>query len=638
MIPDELKNEITLTKTSKNTANAEYFSAFDNEDTLTVTLKAPREAGISSPYAEFYRDDDNERFELFFTWTGRDKRDPYKETYTLVIKTSNICRFNGKEYASGLFYYSIVINSAYGRYRISRRYDSYSPRIENADDPYDAFQLTVYEKVYAPVKGFSGGIMYHIFVDRFCKGGNFPIRQDALLNEDWENGVPQYASERGGFVENNMFFGGTLKGVESKLDYLASLGVNIIYLSPIFEAYSNHKYDTGRYDRVDAMFGGDGALEDLIKSASQKGIKIILDMVFNHTGSDSMYFNKKGRYDTLGAYQSKESPYYGWYDFESYPDRYRCWWGVDILPAVRTEEKSYDRYINGEDGIVKKYLKKGVSGYRLDVADELSPIFLENLTSAVKSENPNALIIGEVWEDASCKIAYDKRRRYFRGRQIDSVMNYPLRQGIIEFVKNKNNSALFKASVTLYQNYPKFVSDNLMNFLGTHDTERILTVLGTDGEEGMSADLLARYKMSESQRKKALEMLKNAYVLLAFMPGIPCIYYGDEAGMEGFRDPFNRMPYIWGREDASLISHYRKIGKIRREHEAFCSGYYKVIEGTPQGVFCFLRIGESEKIAVCVNCGTEGYLLNISGESLNDGKRQSSFDIPCGSYDIILQS
>ena len=638
MMPEEQKSKISLTKKSKNTENADLFGAFDFDDTLTFILKAPREIGACSPYAEFYRDDDAEHFELPFIWTGRDKSDPSMEVYELKIKTASLCRMKNKEYQSGLFYYSIIFDSAYNRHRISRRGDSYSHNIEYADDPYTAFQLTVYEKKYTPPVSFAGGIMYHIFVDRFCKGGDFPKREDAVINDDWYNGIPQYAQNRGGFVANNMFFGGTLKGVESKLDYLESLGVNIIYLSPIFEAYSNHKYDTGRYDRVDGMFGGDKALDELIAAASKRGIKIILDMVFNHTGSDSMYFNKNGRYKETGAYQSKTSPYYEWYDFESYPDTYRCWWGVDILPAVKTDNESYNRYINGEGGIVERYLKKGVAGYRLDVADELSPVFLENLTEKVKKENPDALIIGEVWEDASCKVAYDKRRRYFRGRQLDSVMNYPLRQGIIEFVKNRNNRALFEISVSLYENYPKFVSDNLMNFFGTHDTERILTVLGTDGEEGMSADELARYKMSPSQREKAIRLLKNAYVILAFMPGIPCIYYGDEAGMEGFHDPFNRMPYIWGKEDLDLVAHYQRIGKIRKEHKVTRDGYYKALEGTPKGVFCFLRYNRDEKIAVAVNCGEEPFLYDVSGVSLADGKRKKGFEIPAGGYDIILLS
>lgn len=635
MIPKSLINEITLTKESKNTENARYFGAFDNKDRLTFTLTLPREVGCSSPVMEIYRDDDGARFSLDFVWQGSSCGDPRLEEYTLEFDTAELCRAEGAEYESGLFYYSVVFDTAFARHRISRRSDSYRPFIKYADEQYSAFQLTVYEEVRKAPSKFAGGIMYHVFVDRFCKAGDYPVREDAILNPDWEKGIPQFAKVRGGFVSNNMFFGGSLTGVEQKLDYIASLGVSIIYLSPIFEAYSNHKYDTGRYDKVDGMFGGDEALLSLIEKARQKNISVILDMVFNHTGSDSMYFNKEGRYETLGAYQSPESPYYGWYDFEKYPDEYRCWWGIKILPAVNTSNASYNEYMNGSGGIAEKYMKAGVAGYRLDVADELSPLFLENLVDAAKRTNEDALIIGEVWEDASCKEAYGVRRRYFRGRQLDSVMNYPLRRGIIEFVKNKDKKALFEASVDLYENYPKFVSDNLMNFLGTHDTERVLTVFGTDGEEGMTVDEMSVYRMTESQRESATEMLMSAYVILAFMPGIPCIYYGDEAGMEGFRDPFNRMPYVWGREDGALVEHYKNIGRIRRSHKVFSNGYFEVLEDTPDGVFVFRRYDQSTEVFVAVNRSDEDYVINVKGTSLIDKKRRESFIVRARGYEIV---
>ena len=612
MIPDNLKQRITLTKSSKNTEMADLFGAFDNEDTLTFTLKLPREIGACSPFMELYRDDDKAVFDLPFEWQGQESPESELEIYTLELDTRAICT---REAESGLFYYTVVFDSAHARHRISRRQDSYKPCITYADFAHSAFQLTVYEKNYNPPTKFQGGIMYHIFVDRFCKGGDYPVRADAEFNPDWENGIPQYAQKRGGFVKNNMFFGGTLTGIESKLDYLKELSVSVIYLSPIFEAYSNHKYDTGRYDRVDPMFGGDGALDSLIKAAKKRGISVILDMVFNHTGSDSMYFNKNGRYDSLGAYQSKESPYYDWYGFEEYPDKYRCWWGVDILPAVDTRNKTYNEYINGKDGIAERYIKKGIAGYRLDVADELSPVFLENLTKAVKGVEEDSIIIGEVWEDASNKEAYGNRRRYFRGRQLDSVMNYPLKNGIIEFVKTGNTKPLFEGSAVLYQNYPKFVSDNLMNFLGTHDTERVLTVLGTEGERGMSADHLARYKMTPEERGRAVELLKKAYFILAFMPGIPCTYYGDEAGMEGFRDPFNRMPYTWHKQESSLVEHYKAVGRLRMSHkELFATGYFQVLEDMPERIFAFRRFNADEEFTVIVNRSDDSFETELKGE------------------------
>ncbi len=640
MIPEFLKEQITLEKTASKTENAYLFSAFAYDEQITMTLRLPREIGCSDPVLELYRDDDGAKFVLPMLWEEEDTFDCLFERYSLTFKAYELCKLGGKNFESGLFYYTVSFDSAYARHRISRRCDSYKNSIMYADCHHAAFQLTVYSEIYSPPKGFEGGIMYHIFVDRFCKGGDYPVREDAIFNPDWENGCPQFAEYRGGFVANNMFFGGTLKGIESKLDYLKELSVSIIYLSPIFEAYSNHKYDTGRYDRVDPMFGGDEALDSLIKAAHKRGIKIILDMVFNHTGSDSIYFNKNGRYPTLGAYQSVDSPYYSWYDFEEYPDKYRCWWGVDILPAVDTKNESYNEYINGENGIAERYLKKGIDGYRLDVADELDMSFLEDLTAAVKGTKDGSLIIGEVWEDASCKEAYGTRRRYFRGRQLDSVMNYPLRNGIIKFVKEGDNRALFEGSAYLYQNYPKFVSDNLMNFLGTHDTERVLTVLGTAGEQGMSAKQLSEYKMGKKERDRAISMLKNAYTILAFMPGIPCIYYGDEAGMEGFRDPFNRMPYPWGRQNRQLLDHYKKIGALRRSRDIFASGYFEIDENTPKGVLVFRRFDKTAEITIAVNCSDGAYILQKNGTMLassqgGEGKKGEYFVVDRGEYAVV---
>jgi hypothetical protein len=177
------------------------------------------------------------------------------------------------------------------------------------------FQLTVTEEVYPAPAWLYGGIIYHIFVDRFARGGRVPRRADAILRTDWEGATPAYPAERGGHLENNEFFGGTLFGIAARMGRLASLGVSCLYLSPILEAYSNHKYDTGCYERVDAMLGGERGLASLLRAAERYGIRVILDGVFNHTGSDSVYFNKRGRYATVGAYQSSASPYYRWYSY-----------------------------------------------------------------------------------------------------------------------------------------------------------------------------------------------------------------------------------------------------------------------------------------------------------------------------------
>ncbi|MBE6607447.1 MAG: glycoside hydrolase family 13 protein [Ruminococcaceae bacterium] len=600
MIPDQLKKLVKITKSAKKTKHADILGAFPEDDILTVKLTVPRALGISSPVFELYADDTAEKTFTPLAWgslTGD------CEVYYIDIVLTKLCQ----SAHSGLFFWSIVSDSAFGKLRFSCDPYSYSPKITPENCDHDSYVLTVYEKNYSTPEWIKGGVMYHIFVDRFAKGGDVTLRSDAIMNEDWDNYMPQYAKIPGGEVANNMFFGGTLYGIASKLDYLASLGVNCLYLSPIFEAYSNHKYDTGDYEKVDDMFGGDEALDLLIEEARSRGIRIILDGVFNHTGDDSKYFNRRGRYDALGAYNSPDSEYFKWYTFKNYPDKYRCWWDIKILPAVDSRNPEYNEYINGKNGIIAKYLNKGTHGWRLDVADELSEPFLEDLRRSAKNADPESIIIGEVWEDASIKIAYTDRRKYFRGKQLDSVMNYPLRTGIIDFITTGDSKNLFSASAGLYMRYPKSVSDCLMNFLGTHDTERILTVLGV-GVPDLTMDEKAEFSMSPEEREKALVLIRLAYIILAFMPGVPCIFYGDEAGIEGLGDPFNRVTFPWGREDKELTEFYREIGQIRRRSDICKDGYLSVSEDLPDGVFEFSRFNNSGKaVSIIVNRSDKPY-------------------------------
>ncbi|MBE6618720.1 MAG: glycoside hydrolase family 13 protein [Ruminococcaceae bacterium] len=608
MIPFSLKKLVKITKSAKKTKNADLLGAFPENDILTISLSVPRTLGAVDPTLEIYADDTGEKTFLPLSWSTLSGSSEY---YRAELVLSDLC---GNEH-SGLFFWSIVTDSVYGRIRFSCDSSSYLPNITPENCDHDSFVLTVYEKDFKTPDWIKGGVMYHIFVDRFAKGGSVSVRSDAIMNEDWENYMPQYAQFPGGEVANNMFFGGTLDGVTLKLDYLASLGVSCIYLSPIFEAYSNHKYDTGDYEKVDEMFGGNEALENLISAAKKRGIRIILDGVFNHTGDDSKYFNRRVRYKDLGAYNSPDSPYFKWFDFENYPDKYRCWWDIKILPAVNSKNPEYNAYINGKDGIVQKYLKKGTSGWRLDVADELYEPFLQDLRAAAKNADPDAIVIGEVWEDASIKIAYTSRRKYFRGKELDSVMNYPLRTGIIDFIRTGDSKNLFSASAGLYARYPKEVSDALMNFLGTHDTERILTVLGV-GVPSLSMEEKAHFKMSEGERKRARSLLKLAYTILSFMPGIPCIFYGDEAGIEGLGDPFNRVTYPWGREDNELVNFYRELGILRRSQSVLANGYLKVFEDTPYGVFAFERFSKDGRISVVVNRSDKPYEVKTKKENL----------------------
>ncbi|MDE6676401.1 MAG: glycoside hydrolase family 13 protein, partial [Clostridia bacterium] len=319
----------------------------------------------------------------------------------------------------GLYFY---------RFRLDGRfYGCADMRCGNFEPPYKSWQLTVFEESYKTPDWMKGGIMYQIFPDRFYKSGENPIAGNKILREDW-GGLPSYKPNSHGKVLNNDFFGGNLNGIYEKIDYLKKLNVSVIYLNPIFEAYSNHRYDTGDYMKIDPLLGTTEDFDRLVKKAKDLGIRIILDGVFNHTGDDSRYFNKYGNYkEELGAHQSPDSRYIDWYCFDEYPSKYTSWWGIETLPAVNERSKSYQNFIFGHDGVLKNWLRHGIGGWRLDVADELPDFFLEKLRTAVKEESPEALIIGEVWEDASNKISYDERRRYLLGTELDSVMNYPLK-------------------------------------------------------------------------------------------------------------------------------------------------------------------------------------------------------------------
>ncbi len=616
----EAFSEIKLTFASRNNPHPELSFAFDEGDVLTLRLTAPRCCGLSSPELLLEEGDalllsEGGAYEkrpvraLPFLW---EKSDFVTECYALTLPMEGLL---------GLSYLSVLFDSSEGTLRFSYSPERYFPRLTKAEEDFEPFALTVYRRDYTTPAWFKGGLMYQIFVDRFAKGSvPVPLREGAILNPDWERGIPQFAPYRGAPLANNMFFGGTLWGVAEKLDYLVSLGVNVLYLSPIFRAYSNHKYDTGDYLEVDEMFGGEEALTHLLSEAKARGIRVILDGVFNHTGDDSRYFNRYGRYDSLGAYQSTDSPYYDWYSFSEYPSRYRSWWGIDILPAVNTGSPSYQDFICGEEGVIRRYLKKGISGWRLDVADELSEDLLRRIRQAGREEKRDSLLIGEVWEDAAEKVAYGRRRHYFQGDELDGVMNYPAGNAILDYVMTGKAEELFVTLKRLYAHYPKPVSDAVMNLLGTHDTERVLTRLSGVGENGRSEEELALAALAPAEREAAAVRLRIAYFLLSVLPGVPCIYYGDEAGMEGYHDPFNRRPFPWGREDPVLLAFYRRMGEIRRGEELFAEGWLRLVGGLPAGVFALERFEGEESLLAAVNLSEDTVTLSRPGQELLSGR------------------
>jgi glycosidase len=527
---------------------------------------------------------------------------------------------------TGLYWYHFEVLTESGHLRIGKGDSNNAVTADVGGDWQPGnWQQTVYDRSYAPPDWICGGIYYHIFVDRFRKSGRPRVRMEGKTNRhDW-GGVPEW-KPKNLKVYNNDFFGGDLDGIRQKLPYLAELNVTCIYLSPIFEAYSSHKYDTGDYEKVDAMFGSEEDFRALCEEAARYDIRVICDGVFAHTGSDSKYFDKYDHYKTgpaaedrtlQGAYENPDSKYRSWYYFHE-DGTYDCWWDFPTLPKLNKHDPSYKEYITGENGIIRKWLRAGASGWRLDVADELPVEFLDALVSAAKAEKPDALIVGEVWEDASNKIAYDERKNYFEGNRLDAVMNYPFRSGIIDFVRHGNAEGLVETVETIVENYPPEVLHCLMNVLGTHDSIRILTALaGVDLGPNPSRAMQAEIKMSDAEWAQGIRLLKTASLIQMTLPGVPCIYYGDEAGLEGYKDPFNRSCYPWGRECVELLGWYKKITQVRTSRSVYRCGAYRTLAAAG-GMYAFERYEESGSdgtapIITAANCGNLQQHLPLEG-------------------------
>ncbi len=484
----------------------------------------------------------------------------------------------------------------------------------------NSFQITVYDKEFKTPDWFKNSVMYQIFPDRFFCGERLPKkREEYVLHEDWYEPFANQAHPYENGPACNDFYGGNLKGIEAKLPYLKKLGISVIYLNPIFEAYSNHKYDTADYSRIDPMFGSEEDFVNLCKAGEKLGIRIILDGVFSHTGSDSVYFNKYGNYgDCQGAYRNENSPYRGWYKLME-DGSYESWWGCTNLPNVNETEPTYLDYIlRSKDAIIKKWLRLGASGWRLDVADELPDSFIKILRKEAKSQKSDSIIIGEVWEDASNKVSYSQQREYLLGDELDSVMNYPFKDSMISFIMNNISAEEFCNNImTVAENYPKEVLYSLMNIAGTHDTARIKTVLGG---QNIPDTLTDEEKWCFSLDGCAETVAIRRQMLMAFMQmtfvGVPCVYYGDEIGMEGLCDPYNRKPYTWRRINPELLAFYKEMIAFRNENQFVRTGEFKPLYAN-DGVFVYLReiCGGKDAFGKKAQNGAGIFVVNCSNEA-----------------------
>lgn len=528
-----------------------------------------------------------------------DREDAVKEVELTASEWLEDYRFYDCEITlcEGLYWYSFRYESDFGEFFVTRTDTSLG--IVSPDGAW--WQQTVYEKDFTTPDWLAGGVIYQIFPDRFYASGRGKknVPDDRFLCSEWRR-APEYRQNGEKYSLGNDYYGGDIAGICEKLPYLEKLGVTCIYLNPIFEAHSNHRYNTADYMKIDPLLGDEKDLEKLCREAEKRGISVILDGVFSHTGADSIYFNRYGRYGSGGAYNSPDSPYYGWYNFKNFPDEYAAWWDVPSLPETNEENPDFTEFITGENGVLRRWIKSGIRGWRLDVADELPDLFLDKVRAAVKAERSDAYILGEVWEDASNKISYGTRRRFLRGRQLDSVMNYPFAGAIIDFVCGGDAEKLVNTVLDICENYPPCCTRLLMNHIGTHDTMRILTRLAKKDTPVGDREWQSRQTLSREEYARGVALLRIAAAIQFTLPGVPSVFYGDEAGLQGYGDPFCRMAYPWGDEDKELIPYYQKLGAMRKKCAAFKDGEFVPI-ASRGGMLAFERVGCGARALTVVN-------------------------------------
>ena len=496
----------------------------------------------------------------------------------------------------GLYFYYFRILKKDGAFRLFKQGN------DTNMEAGDLWQVTCTPADFTTPDWAKGAIFYQVFPDRFFNRGDCDLTgklEPYTVHESWDEEVSWQPTPEGE-VLNNDFYGGNFQGITEKLPYIASLGATIVYLNPISKSFSSHRYDTGDYKTPDPMLGTMDDFRALCNEAHKLGLKVILDGVYSHTGSNSLYFDKNRTFGGNGAYCSKESPYYSWYNFHSWPNRYKSWWDFDTLPTVNKMDPAFlDYIIRSDDSVLAYWLNNGADGFRLDVADELPNEFMDMLKKRVREIRPDALVLGEVWEDASNKQAYGVRCRYFVDGTLDSCMNYPFRTAILNFLKKQDDGRGFMNTVmTIAENYPSQVLACNMNLLGTHDTARILTAL-VDDFDGPREER-AKQHLSPAQRHMARTGLFMASFLQYTLPGAPSIYYGDEAGMEGSKDPFNRRTYPWGKEDQPLLQHYRLLGQLRRDFDALRLGDICFFQAQ-DGLLGFTRSFGGKTLRIYVN-------------------------------------
>ncbi|MBL8513834.1 MAG: hypothetical protein JNJ55_07560 [Betaproteobacteria bacterium] len=437
------------------------------------------------------------------------------------------------------------------------------------------FRHTVFDPAFKAPQWAKDAIYYYIFPDRFRNGNKAndpkPGRDryqthDVEFHKDWMDRPYKPGSGDGSdAVYNNDFFGGDLAGVIDKLGYIQDLGANTIYMTPVFRAASNHKYDTADYKNIDPAFGTNEEFERLAREARKRGMRVIPDASFNHTGSDSIYFDRFGTFGGKGAFANgkinKDSPYASWYTFDATqndPDKqYRGWVDVKDLPELNKMSPGWRDFVYAKpDGVTQLWLKRGATGWRMDVAPWVPDDFWREWRKAVKAADPDAITISETWFDAS---------KHLSGDMFDSTMNYIFRNVVIDYAKGGSAKAMIANLELIREVYPVEAQFALMNLLSSHDVARTLHVLGYEGG-----------KTPAGQIDEAKQRFKLAVFLQMTHPGSPAIYYGDEVGMTGGDDPYNRGPYPWadlgGKPDEAMRAYFKQLTAMRNLYAVFRHG------------------------------------------------------------------
>lgn len=431
------------------------------------------------------------------------------------------------------------------------------------------FRQTIFRGDYRVPDWAADTVFYYIFPERFRNGdrNNDPMPgprsfhdTSVEVHKNWlDKPWRPHSGDGSDDIHGNDFFGGDLAGIIDKLDYIRDLGANALYLTPIFSAASNHKYDTADYRNIDPHFGTNAEFEKLTREAKRRGIRVILDTSLNHSGSDSIYFDRYAKYPGLGAFDGgkvqRDSPYADWYRFDG--GGYQGWAGAKDLPELNKASPSFREFAFGApDSVMNLWLDRGASGWRMDVAPWIPDDFWRAWRRAVKAHRPDALTIAETQFEAS---------KFFLGDEFDSTMNYVFRNAVQDYANGVDARVAYRSIELMRELYPPQAFYAAMNLLSTHDSARALYEFGWHGDNDVPATIAL-----------AKQRLRLAAFFQMTFPGAPAVFYGDEVGVTGGEDPYNRVTYPWtdlgGKPDSELLADYKKLIKLRNENPVLRHG------------------------------------------------------------------